>query len=360
MKNNIHIFCPVFLPYPGGGASYFPLLANELVKKQNSVTIYTEYHRMTTFNLLSDNITVKRGFYKRDSVKAGKIWGIITFVLNFFIYIYYTFRISYLDKSAILIHTRYYNYSYIIYLRILRALFKDITIVNDVRTTFENKFLNYNLDCFDITFSNSLATDIQIREYQNLSGVNYLYVENFLELPDKEKAYASPFEFNVDNFYLFVGTLSKRKSFDIVLRVMTKVIKEGEKLVIVGRPVDFDVEFIRRHFNNEDFVYFDRLHKDQIYYLQKHAKLVLLPSIKEGLPRVALETLKFHGRIVLPPCCPEFATKISGKIPTVDNVFSESMLRLNVDYEYDVNKHSVKVGFSKYYRFLTDKCNLRR
>ena len=358
MKNNIYIFCPVFLPYAGGGASYFPLLSNELIKKQNSVTIYTEYHPQNSFISLSSKINVKRPFFKRDSVKSNKTWSIISFFINYFIYIYYTFKISYLDRSAILIHTRYYNSFYIFYLRFLKLIFKNITLVNDVRTTFEHKFLSYNFNFFDITFSNSLATDIQIRENKNLSGKNYLYVENFLELPNTEKSYLSPFKFKVDKFYLFIGTLSKRKSFNIVLNVIQNLIKKGEKLVIVGRSVDFNLDFIKSHFKTKDFIYFERLDKDKIYYLQKHAKLVLLPSIKEGLPRVALETLKFHGRIVLPPCCPEFKTKISNKIPNKENVLKEAILRLNKDYEYDVNKHSVKVGFSKYYRFLTEKCNL--
>lgn len=358
MNGNIHIFCPVFLPYAGGGASYFPLLSRELIKKNNSVTIYTEFHIQKSFNSLSPKIIIKRPFVTRDSIRSNKIWGIFSFIINYFVYIFYTFQVSYLDRKAIIIHTRYYNSVYILYLRLLKYIFKNITLVNDVRTTFENKFLKSNFNVFDITYSNSLATDIQIQKNKNLIGRNYLYVENFLDLPDTDKKYLSPFKFNVDDYYLFIGTLSKRKSFDIVLKVLKKLICEGEKIVIVGRSVDFNIEYIKKYFTNKELVYFERLEKNKIYYLQKNAKLVLLPSKKEGLPRVALETLKFHGRIVLPPCCPEFKTNLTNVTPNVENVYREAILRLNEEYIYDVNKHNVKTGFSKYHRFLKKKCHI--
>lgn len=349
--SRILLSCPIYAPYPGGGGSYFPLLVKLLEKEGEDVTVLTEYYRGNYFNSYGKLVRI---LLRRDSRKKGLLYSIFSFVVNFIISSFFIFFYVLKNPRAKIIFTRYYSSSYLYFLRFLKFIFPNIKIINDLRTELDQKFIHSNFQFVDKTISNSKVIDFQLSKHRNLQGVSYLYIPNFLELPTEGDVEAVN-ELVGKKYVVFIGTLSKRKGFEKILLSINRILKHDELFVIVGREVDISFKEISKYITIDKFIYYESLNKGKVFWLQKFAQLVLLPSVKEGLPRVALETFNFHGRIVLPTCCPEFFEhSLYQKYNfTLDDLVWESNFRRVNPYCYNVSVHSVEQGFQTYYEYIT-------
>ena len=348
--SKILLICPIYAPYPGGGGSYFPLLVKLLETKGEDVTILTESYSGNYINIYGK---LARILFRRDTIKKGLIYSILSYAINFLLISFYSFFYVCKYPTATIIFTRYYSSIYLNYFNIVKLIFPKVKFINDLRTEVDQKYIYSSFKFVDKTVSNSQVIDFQLSKYSNLRGSSYLYIPNFLELPT-ECGIEIVDELFKKKFVLFVGTLSKRKGFDKILLSINKILKDDELFVIVGREVDISFKEISNYLDVDKFFYFDSLNKEKIFWLQKFAQLVLLPSIKEGLPRVALETFCFHGRIVLPTCCPEFSQHSLYKNYdfSVDDLVWESEFRRVNAYNYDISIHSIDKGFDRYFEFI--------
>ena len=217
-SKNLLIIAPIYSPYPGGGGNYFPKLANEL-KGYYSVTVLTERHIGISLLQTEDEVTVYRILPRRDSkyplnIVSSAFRLLISFALIFIFTIYWSIKNS--SSSSVIILTRYY-FRPIFYFFYFYALIFKTRLVIDYRTAVDEKiakriFANY----FSITFCNSESGQQQVDTHPNMKGRKHEFIPNGVELPDKIRK--KPSELPLA-YSLVVGTLSKRKSFDIVLPV---------------------------------------------------------------------------------------------------------------------------------------------
>jgi len=348
--SRILLICPIFAPYPGGGGSYFPLLVKLLKMEGEDVNVLTEYYRGNYTNSYGKLIRI---LLRRDTIKKNFAYSVISYFINFFIIFFYLLYFVVNNPTGKIIFTRYYSRIHLLSFKFIKLLYPRVIFINDLRTEIDKKYISNNFNFVDKTISNSKVIDIQINEFPNLRGDSYIFVPNFLELPT-ERDIDIVGDLLRKKFVLFVGTLSHRKGFDKILLSINNILRDDEIFVIVGREFDISHKEISKYLKHDKFIYFESLNKNKVFWLQKNANLVLLPSIKEGLPRVALETFCFHGRIVLPTCCPEFFQhSLFQKLDySVEDLVCESHFRRENPYLYDVSIHTIDKGFKKYFDFI--------
>ena len=66
MRTRIFLLCPVYTPYPAGGAQSFPLVA-EVLSSKYFVTVLTEYHPQKGFIEKNKNLNIYRILPVRDN-----------------------------------------------------------------------------------------------------------------------------------------------------------------------------------------------------------------------------------------------------------------------------------------------------
>lgn len=346
-KSRVLIVAPIYAPYPGGGANYFPRLTNCL-SQTKKVTVLTEYHKDCAISERHDNAKIMRLFPRRDSkypltyINSG-MRLIITFIILYLYVIAWSFK-NY-RKEKIIIITRYYFRPVFYFFKIYKKIFR-CKLVIDYRTSVD-EFIAKRIDAnfFDITFCNSLSCYNQTLTHQNMVGKAHHYIPNAIQLQTKTCRHQ---ETHPQRTSVFVGTLSNRKGFDIVIKAQQILQREQNlKPIIIGRAVDYDENYIRKYLTC--YTYFESLpHSALIQHLQS-AGVVLLPSRREGLPRVAIEALCFHGRIVLPPCCEEFS-KLTFSLSelSVGSVVKQAKSVIKDEVKYDVNLHNWEQQYAKY------------
>lgn len=346
-KPRVLLVAPIYAPYPGGGANYFPKLANCL-SQTKIVTVLTEYHKDCEISELHDNKKIMRLFPRRDSkypltyIDSG-LRLIVTYIMLFLYVI--TWSLKNYRKEKTIIITRYYFRPVFYFFKVYKKIFR-CKLAIDYRTAVD-EFIAKRIDAkfFDITLCNSLACYNQTLIHQNMVGKAHYYIPNAIQLPSKTYKHQ---EIHPKLTSVFVGTLSNRKGFDIVIKAQQILQRELKfKPIIVGRAVDYDENYIGSYLSS--YTYFENLpHSELIQHLQS-AGVVLLPSRQEGLPRVAIEALCFHGRIVLPPCCEEFSRlTFSLSELSVDSVVRQAKLVIKKEVKYDVNIHNWERQFAKY------------
>lgn len=346
----LNVFVPVYEPHSGGGAIFFPLLARQL-SANFFVNVYTERHPdKPLFENPHSDINVHRCFFQRDTRgKKNLITNSLLYFINHFLFLFVLLGIIFRRRSQVILFTRNYHFGYIFLLRVAKKIRPDLKLINDYRTAMPRKHLKLNLNFFDWSISNSLSIETQLSENPHLMGKNHKYIPNIIELPHSKKIKALPLELQRKKIAVFCGTLSFRKSFDIVLPVLFDLRKHhGLYPVIIGREVDFTSRDVEQHFSDNNFAYFSYLCHEKVLSFLNSAAIVILPSRREGLPRVALETLALHGRIVLPPCCPEFSEELPMTTFTKEQVYKLALKRMTEEYTgYNIKNHDLS-HFSKY------------
>lgn len=352
----IHIFCPIYEPHPGGGGTYFPLLARYMARHANT-HVYTEGHPHHAIRETDATLSVWRVFLRRDTLPNKSLLNsACRYGANSLIFFALLLRLLCLQGPATLIFTRNYHAHYLAGLRVLKWLKPSVFMVNDIRTEFPAELVELDLGFFDLSLSNALSTEHQLSRHPNLKGRRHAHLKNMVTLPTPATTRKPALDVQAGQYTLFCGTLSKRKSVDVVVPVMKALHgSHGLLPILIGRPADFSPEWLATQMQGTPFIYREHMPHAELTWLEQHAALVLLPSRLEGLPRVAIETLCFHGHIVLPPCCPEFSDGLDVATLNTDTVLSKSLERLQQEYtSYDVSQHDPEVGLEAY-RFLLEQ-----
>lgn len=348
------IFCPVYEPHPGGGASYFPLISKYLSQYYDT-DVLTERHPDCPTITGSEGLTVRRVFVQRDTMNGKTaLKNIIAFSINSFIFFKYLFMLLWERKQLFIIFTRNYHTHYLVALKLFRFAKKNTVLINDIRTGFPINYQSLDLSFFDLSLSNSEIIECQLRQFPNLRGQRHTNLPNIVRLPTIDDVGVGIDGLQERSFSLFCGILDTRKSIDVVVPVMSRLyLEHGLMPVVVGREGDHKVSWLKASFGDIPYRHLQSVASAQMFWLERYAEIVLLPSRLEGIPRVALEVLSFHGRIVLPPCCPEFSECLDLNHLTAESVFNLAVTRRSNEYSgYDVTKHCSITNLDKYRSIL--------
>jgi len=166
-----------------------------------------------------------------------------------------------------------------------------------------------NLDCI-VAVSNSVKKDLIKTFFLEENKVKVIYnpfnIEKIRELSNEEipKEYAPIFEKH--RVIITVGRLSPQKRHDLLIKIFSNLKKKlpDIKLVIIGMcgvKEDFENEKklknLIKELKLENDVYFLGFQKNPFKYV-KRAKLFVLTSQHEGLPRVVVESLAVETPVV--------------------------------------------------------------
>ena len=131
MKKKVLLLCPVYYPYPAGGAQSFPLVA-EVLSREFNVIVLTEFHPKKSLREKYRNLEIFRILPIRDNFgKKNLFYSSISYILTYsIIYIFSIFNILLGLKSFHF--TRYFGYPMLPLLGIFR-IFR-VKSIYDCRT----------------------------------------------------------------------------------------------------------------------------------------------------------------------------------------------------------------------------------
>jgi glycosyltransferase involved in cell wall biosynthesis len=356
---SIHIFCPIYEPHPGGGGTYFPMLARFLSQYARTI-VYTERHQLHRMVENKGPLSLWRVFLRRDTLSNKNLLNsALRYVANSLIFLVLVIRFLFLKGPTTIIFTRNYYAHYLLALRLLGRMRKDVVLVNDLRTELPRGMEGLDLSFFNLSLSNSLAIEQQLERQTNLRGRQHVHLKNMVAVPSATSTVRPPLNVVEQGYVLFCGTLSFRKTIDVVVPVMREIYAMRRLVpVLVGRPADHNAAWLAKQLRGVPYFYREYLPHLQLVWLEQHAALVMMPSRLEGLPRVVIETLTFHGRVVLPPCCPEFSDGLTVDMLSTQTVLAKALERIDKEYTgYDVSQHDPAVGLATY-RSLLDQQHL--
>ena len=127
-----------------------------------------------------------------------------------------------------------------------------------------------------------------------------------------------------ERFFLFVGTIEKRKNLSIVLQAFSVILKENPnvKLVLAGRVgFGFDeyVNLIKKLQISSNVIITGYLEDEDIAKLYSETCAYIFPSVYEGFGSTQLECMFYHTPLIL------------GEIPTNKEVSTEYGLFFDLD-----------------------------
>lgn len=178
--------------------------------------------------------------------------------------------------------------------------------------------------------------------------VDFDFIEEKLALSDKPEC----FKYNYKNV-VAIGNLSKRKGFDNLLKVFSRLKNENIVLHILGDGKDREILHQMRDFLDLKKVIFHGRQENPYQFL-KYADLFILSSRYEGFPNVLLEA-GACGTYSLVNNCPGgineiIQNRINGEISDIENHddFSQKIIQiLHESYDSNSIKNSIKSRFSK-------------
>ena len=351
MRNNILILCPIYAPYGGGGGQYFPLLVNNLKKTQifNKIVIVTEYHNSHKLIEVSERATIFRIIPKRDSLENKSfIYSVFSFLCAYTIILLMVPILAFYYRVSIFQFTRYYYRAVFLVCYFLRSICK-IKTVMDIRTSAER----------DMLFAKSFGVDAYLSISENITKqliksrvdkTKIFQIPNVIEFPNEEP---SLLQDNVvdellgeGQFMLFVGQLIERKSIFEVLGAfkLYRAINPGIRLVLIGRDMH-DLKSKGLLETSDGIVYLGEQSRELVLAFIRRSSLVLQPSKLEGISRVALESLYYGKKILLPNCIDEFVRSNPHFVPkenTVESIFEKikELMVSDASPIYDLDIHN--------------------
>ena len=270
-------------------------LANATKDMYEHIFVFIEKSKDFEFGFKKFYLTNSRKFYKKldilgDMILAYKLKNVLNKINPKIV-------ISHVESSAKVLRWLDINKIYYIRVDIIEEL-KEIKKINKLRY-LKRKFLYKKLINKQnvLTISKELKDNI-IKEF-NPKKVECIYApfnkENII-------AKAKEFEVSIDNYIITPTASFKRKRVDIMLKAFSKIQKDV-KLLIIGASDKQKEELLNlaTSLNIEDKIIIKPHQKNPYPYI-KNAKLLVLTSQREGLPRVLVESLILKTPVVSTNC----------------------------------------------------------
>lgn len=301
------ILTPIFPPYTGGAATYFSILTKELVKNENiqHLVILTERSLDARLYETKNKLSIYRLLPRRLTLcNKNILFRAFTLLITLFIFslILVTLQIFFKFK---LIHVHFSGFRrlpFLFVIKLLNIFFGSKTII-DVRDLYTHKLKDWYGDYFLFCSKNiQMKYSGQLKKKKSELIPVPIDNEEIKKLIGEEDSKIRNLSYNN---IVFVGTLSKNKRIDLLIKAF-KVFKNScaynyEKLLIVGKN-----NGLSKLKNEKDVIYLGSQSYENVIKIIKNAKLLVLPSRTEGLPRVCLEALQVGTKIIFPNYVQEF------------------------------------------------------
>lgn len=362
------LLCPVYAPYPAGGAQSFPIVADTL-SKSYQVIVLTEYHPHCSLVDGCKNLLIFRILFRRDTIgKKSYIYSAASFAINYFII--YMFVLASLFYGVEYYHfTRYTSPLSVPLLQLLRIFRRKLTY--DCRTSASNiselKNLKHALPVYDLILCNS-SSAFNIAHKFATRSIKLICNPLALKTVNNQDSVDIDYEYFVN-----IGTVCSRKASMFIVHQYNHFVsdyfdefcrlyptKSFPKLIIAGRN-DIGPEFVKLVARSYYVEYIGEVsHSRSISLLRSSLGSVNI-SNSEGIPRSSLESLYFRKPCILPACVPEFVSacehacyelkSIDNITPTNKSADFNSLLKdllfapnklLSITQNYDIQFHSVE------------------
>ena len=340
MKNKVLLLCPVYYPYPAGGAQSFPLVA-EVLSSKYYVMVLTEFHPKKPLKEKYRNLEIFRILPVRDNFgKKTLLYSLISYLLTYLII--YLFSIFNILSGLTYFHfTRYFGYPMLPLLAFLKIF--GVKSVYDCRTGNNQKKFNKlyarTFKFCDFAIANSMSALKLIQENSEKNFPKYL-IETPLKLPKpiyKKEIEINGYKFLRKKYILCIGTISERKStlkiLESYLMTIEKITKENNKLFIpdlifVGRN-DLGKKFLKCLSRSIKLLYIGDVSHYESLLLTANSYGSINASSCEGIPRSSLEALNFNIPSILSGAVPEFVEFCNNScIHNLENSFEKNLSTL--------------------------------
>lgn len=328
---------PLFPPSAGGAAEDFRLLADawQQCGDVHSVVILTERRKGSPAREKNGKVLTRRLLPPRDtqpgsSAAARLIRSALTYPLLACLIVWHSYRG---DSQVTLLHGRYGRKGF---LRVLKLCgIKTAVFLSDHYTSPEALA---DCDAIICNAENVLARAACLSETSPKTV--FIPFPFTLEIPQITASRLARFS---EPYYLFVGTVSRAKGVDILLKAFDafRAKNEGYRLLLAG-PIR---DVVLRAEAGSGTTFLDEVDHTTILALMKHARAVVLPSRSEALPRVCLEAMALGTKVICPPGVPELERAcpqwvLSGI--TVEEVLQKLNQANDSPFQgcYDFEKHS--------------------
>jgi glycosyltransferase involved in cell wall biosynthesis len=303
---NIALLFSLSPPSTGGCAVYSDILVKglQIDRRVDSVWLLTEYAG-TNFYEKVGNTKIYRILPPRDSRPKRK-WPIhaLLFVLNqFLIACYFLVARIWFPRNLIAhVHNRY-GRAWLGYF--LKSI--NIPSVLDIR---DRLYLQSGIKCYDklICASSNIMSDIEGLGYYKKS-VELTVPIDLIEI----RSALSTEQIISGDYIVFVGAITENKGVFILIEAFKKssLFERNIKLVFVGPNLSNEA-FCKSY--DKGIVYLGPRSRMDVLNIICHAKLLALPSLSEGMPRVALEAIALKTPVILPGGVPDFDLFCAGSV----------------------------------------------
>ncbi len=358
MNNKVLLLCPVYYPYPAGGAQSFPLIVKVLSSKFD-IKILTEYHPKKKLFEREQNIQIFRILLLRDNFgKKTFLYSCFSYILNYLIiYLFSLFNIFCGIKTFHF--TRYIGFPMIPLLYIFKIF--GVRNIYDCRTGNNQERLNkaysrtFKLCKFALANSKSALNNLALNSQTNLP--KYL-IANPLLLPKpiyKDEILVNGYKLTSKKFISCIGTISKRKSSLLTIKAYLLAIKKFREenndiyipdLIFAGRN-DLGQSFLNYLSKTQKIIYIGEVTHSESLLLTANSYGSISASSCEGIQRSSLESLYFKIPTILSGAIPEFTEFCKDSCFNIKDKCNEKELS-NLIYKLIIKPKFFEISNSKY------------
>jgi glycosyltransferase involved in cell wall biosynthesis len=354
----IAILTPIYFPATGGASEHYSLVSKYGDSFHNiAFDIYTE--RKYSHNREKFNERVIEIFPERAGKTVSSFKNYFLFALQNILYFKFLVKVCNSNYNIIIVHSSFLNptSAFPVVLKLLRLILntRKTKLVLDVRDNQLPKHKYHLLSQFDKVIT---CSDIFYNKISSLKRINHKIYYAPVAINEQEMNDLSPISnIKADFFLLYVGLIKKEKGARLLLESFVEAYgcNSSVSLVMIGKVRDRKIVQDYSFCKNVFFAG-EAGHNEVLSYV-KYSKMVVIPSLSEGVPRIALEAISLKKPVLLPSNIPEF-----DKVCDINIIKSHTTSYLSKKLteeappcsSYDIEKHYYLNSMNVYFNAMFD------
>jgi glycosyltransferase involved in cell wall biosynthesis len=356
---NIAILTPIYFPATGGASEHYGLVSKYGDSFHNiKFDIYTEEgysHNREKFNERVIGI-----FPERAGKTVSSFNNYFLFALQNILYFKFLIKVCNSNYNIIIIHSSFLNpiSSFPVVLKLLKLILSasETKLVLDVRDNHLPKRKYHLLSQFDQVIT---CSDIFYKKISRLKEVNYKIYYTPVAINEQEmNDLNSISSLKVDCFLLYVGLIKKEKGARLLLESFVEAYgcSSSISLIMIGKVRDKKI--VQDYSYCKNIFFIGGVDHNEVLSYVKRSKMIVIPSLSEGVPRIALEAIFLKKPVLLPSNVPEF-----DKVCNINIIRSHTTSYLSKKLiedtppcsSYDIERHYYLNSMKVYFDALFNK-----